>query len=75
MKRSTRQHRLSPEERAQLAHDAKVSRITKSILRELAPLQRQVLNTARRLVAERLASVDRVEAKHFLYAVRVRELP
>lgn len=64
--------RLSRQQRAQ---DAKVSRVTKSILRELTPLQRQVLAMARQLVAERLAPVDRVEAKHFLHAVRVRDLP
>jgi hypothetical protein len=81
MKRSTRQQRahevqqLSPEERAQHALDAQVFKIEKSILRELAPLQRQVLATARQLVAERLAPVSRSAAKEFLYCVRVRDLP
>lgn len=45
MKRAGQGHQQS-NDRQQRAHDNKVSRVTKSILRELAPVQRQGLATA-----------------------------
>lgn len=81
MKRSSRPPRahevkqLSPEERALRAHDEKVFKIEKGILRELAPIQRKVLDTAKRLIAARLAPVDRAAAKGLMRGIRVRDLP
>lgn len=55
-------------------HDATVFRIEQSILQELEVKQRNLLDTAARLVAQRLKPVDPREAKIFLNEIRVGAL-